>query len=113
MTLSIWCMTVCLMEGSWSCAGNYAFVPMVREVCQATQNVRILALTATPGSDLVQVKTVIKNLRISHIEVCACRRFCAWRATMHHNAPCTDCGAGCVRCATRRTWTCASTCTAA
>jgi len=48
---------------------NYAYVLVVKEIAQRTANFRVLALSATPGRDLDAVATVIKNLRIAHIEV--------------------------------------------
>ncbi|XP_042301766.1 Fanconi anemia group M protein [Sceloporus undulatus] len=50
--------------------GNYAYCQVVKELCKYTQEFRILALTATPGSDAKAVQQVISNLLISHIELC-------------------------------------------
>ncbi|XP_062974349.1 Fanconi anemia group M protein [Elgaria multicarinata webbii] len=51
--------------------GNYAYCQVVKELCKYTQQFRILALTATPGSDAKAVQQVISNLLISHIELCS------------------------------------------
>ncbi|XP_060117345.1 Fanconi anemia group M protein [Heteronotia binoei] len=51
--------------------GNHAYCQVVKELCKYTQQFRILALSATPGSDLKAVQQVISNLLISHIELCS------------------------------------------
>ncbi|CAM9841979.1 unnamed protein product, partial [Discosporangium mesarthrocarpum] len=48
--------------------GNYAYVSVIREVAAATENFRVLALSATPGSDVKVIQQVLVNLRITHIE---------------------------------------------
>ncbi|XP_062824797.1 Fanconi anemia group M protein isoform X2 [Anolis carolinensis] len=50
--------------------GNYAYCQVVKELCKYTHEFRILALTATPGSDAKAVQQVVSNLLISHIELC-------------------------------------------
>ncbi|XP_060685277.1 Fanconi anemia group M protein isoform X1 [Hemiscyllium ocellatum] len=49
--------------------GNHAYCQVVRELCNYTRQFRILALTATPGSDVKAVQQVLSNLMISHLEV--------------------------------------------
>uniref|UniRef100_A0A8D2J6W6 Helicase ATP-binding domain-containing protein n=1 Tax=Varanus komodoensis TaxID=61221 RepID=A0A8D2J6W6_VARKO len=49
--------------------GNHAYCQVVKELWKHTQHFRILALTATPGSDAKAVQQVISNLLISHIEL--------------------------------------------
>ncbi|KAJ7345348.1 hypothetical protein JRQ81_001298 [Phrynocephalus forsythii] len=51
--------------------GNHAYCQVVKELCKYTKDFRILALTATPGSNTKAVQQVISNLLISHIEVCS------------------------------------------
>ncbi|XP_015282137.1 PREDICTED: Fanconi anemia group M protein [Gekko japonicus] len=51
--------------------GNHAYCQVVKELCKYTQQFRILALSATPGSDTKAVQQVISNLLISHIELCS------------------------------------------
>ncbi|XP_061468630.1 Fanconi anemia group M protein isoform X2 [Rhineura floridana] len=51
--------------------GNYAYCQVVKELCRYTRQFRILALSATPGSDAKAVQQVISNLLISHIELCS------------------------------------------
>uniref|UniRef100_A0A8C5W1F0 RNA helicase n=1 Tax=Microcebus murinus TaxID=30608 RepID=A0A8C5W1F0_MICMU len=49
--------------------GNYAYCQVVRELVKYTNHFRILALTATPGSDIKAVQQVITNLLIGQIEL--------------------------------------------
>ncbi|NXM01111.1 FANCM protein, partial [Tyrannus savana] len=51
--------------------GNHAYCQVVRELSKYTSQFRILALSATPGSDTKAVQQVISNLLIARIEVCA------------------------------------------
>ncbi|KAK4533354.1 hypothetical protein CCYA_CCYA16G4236 [Cyanidiococcus yangmingshanensis] len=49
--------------------GRYAYCGVVQEIERATQGrFRILALTATPGSNTSCIQQVLTNLRIAHIE---------------------------------------------
>uniref|UniRef100_A0A8C6XI25 ATP-dependent RNA helicase FANCM n=1 Tax=Naja naja TaxID=35670 RepID=A0A8C6XI25_NAJNA len=50
--------------------GNHAYCQVVKELCKYTREFRVLALSATPGSDIKAVQQVITNLLISHIELC-------------------------------------------
>ncbi|CAE1313197.1 FANCM [Acanthosepion pharaonis] len=49
--------------------GNYAYCQVVQELVKTTRDFRVLALSATPGSNLTMVQDVITNLLISHIEL--------------------------------------------
>ncbi|XP_058848036.1 Fanconi anemia group M protein-like isoform X3 [Acipenser ruthenus] len=49
--------------------GNHAYCQVVRELGNHTRQFRVLALSATPGSDTRAVQQVISNLLISHIEL--------------------------------------------
>ncbi|XP_060063063.1 Fanconi anemia group M protein-like [Ylistrum balloti] len=49
--------------------GNHAYCQVVRELIKYTESFRILALSATPGSDIKAVQQVLSNLLISHIEL--------------------------------------------
>ncbi|NXX19295.1 FANCM protein, partial [Podargus strigoides] len=51
--------------------GNHAYCQVVRELSKYTNQFRILALSATPGSDTKAVQQVISNLLIAQIEQCA------------------------------------------
>ncbi|XP_009999505.1 PREDICTED: Fanconi anemia group M protein [Chaetura pelagica] len=50
--------------------GNHAYCQVVRELGIYTKQFRILALSATPGSDTKAVQQVISNLLIAQIELC-------------------------------------------
>ncbi|CAH6839404.1 Fanconi anemia group M protein [Phodopus roborovskii] len=49
--------------------GNYAYCQVVRELVKYTNHFRILALSATPGSDIKAVQQVITNLLIGKVEL--------------------------------------------
>ncbi|ESO87655.1 hypothetical protein LOTGIDRAFT_127429 [Lottia gigantea] len=49
--------------------GNHAYCQVIRELSKYTCNFRVLALSATPGSDIKAVQQVLTNLLISHIEI--------------------------------------------
>ncbi|KAM6917402.1 Fanconi anemia group M protein [Lycodopsis pacificus] len=49
--------------------GNHAYCQVIRQLCSQTVQLRILALSATPGGDSKSVQSVISNLLISHIEL--------------------------------------------
>ncbi|XP_063296190.1 Fanconi anemia group M protein isoform X2 [Pelobates fuscus] len=49
--------------------GNHAYCQVVRALLGYTQQFRILALTATPGSDTKSVQQVVSNLLIAQIEL--------------------------------------------
>ncbi|KAG0261460.1 hypothetical protein DFQ27_002939 [Actinomortierella ambigua] len=61
---------VCLVvDEAHRATGNYAFSEVVRYLTPVNPDVRILALTATPGSDIKTVQQVINNLNIASIEL--------------------------------------------
>ncbi|XP_039597307.1 Fanconi anemia group M protein isoform X2 [Polypterus senegalus] len=49
--------------------GNHAYCQVVKELTNCTLQFRILALSATPGSDTKSIQQVISNLLISRIEL--------------------------------------------
>ncbi|RUS84788.1 hypothetical protein EGW08_007472, partial [Elysia chlorotica] len=49
--------------------GNQSYCQVIRELCKFTNSFRVLALSATPGSTLKAVQTVMNNLLVSHIEL--------------------------------------------
>ncbi|XP_077319681.1 Fanconi anemia group M protein [Lithobates pipiens] len=49
--------------------GNHAYCQVVRELSNYNRQFRILALSATPGSDTKSVQQVVSNLLIGHIEL--------------------------------------------
>lgn len=48
---------------------KYAYCGVVRAIAKRQSHFRVLALSATPGSDIAGVQAVIDNLRIAHVEV--------------------------------------------
>ena len=48
--------------------GSYAYCTVVTEILKHQNQFRVLALTATPGSETKVVQDVVNNLKISHIE---------------------------------------------
>ncbi|XP_021258717.1 Fanconi anemia group M protein isoform X2 [Numida meleagris] len=51
--------------------GNHAYCQVVKELSRYTNQFRVLALSATPGSDTKAVQQVVSNLLIAQIELCA------------------------------------------
>ncbi|XP_010214819.1 PREDICTED: Fanconi anemia group M protein [Tinamus guttatus] len=51
--------------------GNHAYCQVVKELSKYTNQFRILALSATPGSDAKAVQQVVSNLLIAKIELCS------------------------------------------
>ncbi|KAL1919923.1 uncharacterized protein VTP21DRAFT_1855 [Calcarisporiella thermophila] len=49
--------------------GSHSYCEVIRKLHEVHTNIRVLALTATPGSDVQTVQSVITNLRISRIEI--------------------------------------------
>jgi Fanconi anemia group M protein len=49
--------------------GNYAYTTLIKELLDIHSNFRVLGLSATPGSDVRKVQSVITNLLISKLEV--------------------------------------------
>lgn len=61
---------VCLvLDEAHKAQGDYAYVNVVRKIAAQTERFRVLALTATPGSDRAKIQRVITNLRIARVEV--------------------------------------------
>ncbi|KAJ8308327.1 hypothetical protein KUTeg_013201 [Tegillarca granosa] len=58
-----------VVDEAHKATGNHAYCQVVRELVKYTQEFRILALSATPGSDIKAVQQVLGNLLISHIEI--------------------------------------------
>ncbi|KAL1542826.1 hypothetical protein AAHA92_19865 [Salvia divinorum] len=60
---------VCLViDEAHRASGNYSYCVAVRELMDAPTQLRILALTATPGSNQKTIQHVIDNLQISTLE---------------------------------------------
>ncbi|KAI9308611.1 P-loop containing nucleoside triphosphate hydrolase protein [Cunninghamella echinulata] len=49
--------------------GGYAYTEVIQKLARIHSHYRILALSATPGSRLEQVQSVVTNLRINNIEI--------------------------------------------
>lgn len=49
--------------------GEYAYCQVVRELIRSQTTFRVVALSATPGSDLQAVRMMLQNLQISKIEL--------------------------------------------
>lgn len=60
---------VCLIiDEAHKAVGNYAYCAIVKMLSESNVRVRICALTATPGSTLSSIQSVIKNLKIEQVE---------------------------------------------
>jgi ATP-dependent DNA helicase MPH1 len=51
-------------------SGEYAYCTVIKALDPVNPRYRVLALSATPGTDVHKVQEVINALHISHIEVC-------------------------------------------
>ena len=49
--------------------GEYAYAKVIKFIRRFSKSVRVLALTATPGSKVETVQEVIDNMGISHVEI--------------------------------------------
>ncbi|XP_075556227.1 FA complementation group M isoform X2 [Dermacentor variabilis] len=49
--------------------GSYSYCQVVQEIVKYNNQFRILALSATPGTDVKAVRSVLANLMISHVEL--------------------------------------------
>ncbi|KAH7281773.1 hypothetical protein KP509_36G062700 [Ceratopteris richardii] len=60
---------VCLVvDEAHRAMGNYAYCVVIRKLMDSSIRLRILALTATPGSKQITIQSVVDNLRISRLE---------------------------------------------
>ncbi|KAG1228252.1 hypothetical protein G6F68_007512 [Rhizopus microsporus] len=61
---------VCVVvDEAHKATGNYAYSEVVRRIAKKNEHFRVLALTATPGSNLDAVQDVISNLRITNVQI--------------------------------------------
>jgi len=61
---------VCLVvDEAHRATGRYAYSEVIRLLDPLNQDVRVMALTATPGSDIKTVQQVVQNLKIAKIEL--------------------------------------------
>ena len=58
-----------IVDEAHKAQGEHAYCQAVTEIIRSESNTRIVALTATPGTDIEKVKLVLRNLCISHIEL--------------------------------------------
>ena len=49
--------------------GEYAYCQVVREMQRSKTDFRVVALSATPGTDITAVRLMLQNLLISNIEL--------------------------------------------
>ncbi len=49
--------------------GDYAYCIAIRYMMAKNPHFRVLALTATPGSNAEAVQSIVDNMHISHIEI--------------------------------------------
>ncbi|QLQ81616.1 hypothetical protein HG537_0F03770 [Torulaspora globosa] len=60
---------ICIvLDEAHRATGSYAYTNIIKFISRFNTSYRVLALTATPGSDLVGVQEVVKNLEISKVE---------------------------------------------
>lgn len=60
---------ICIvLDEAHRATGSYAYTNIIKFISRFNTSFRVLALTATPGTDLVGVQEVVKNLEISKIE---------------------------------------------
>ena len=82
-------MCVCVCVDS-AVAGEYAYCTVIKALDGKNPRYRVLALSATPGTDILKVQDVLQALHISHIEVGACVFCCpcdCFFNTLPHLAP--------------------------
>ncbi|KAI9260769.1 hypothetical protein BDA99DRAFT_483341 [Phascolomyces articulosus] len=61
---------VCLVvDEAHKAQGNYAYTEVVKLIAQRQTEFRVLALTATPGTNIANVQAVVKNLRVFNIQI--------------------------------------------
>ena len=62
---------VCIViDEAHKATDNYAYTAVVSAISQFSNNFRVLALSATPGTDQRKIQNVIHNLNIAHIGMC-------------------------------------------
>lgn len=58
-----------VVDEAHKATGNYAYTHVVDKIYKANKSFRVLALTATPGSTMDAVQTVVDKLHITKIEI--------------------------------------------
>lgn len=62
-------VSLLIFDEAHHATGEYAYVWLAQQYENAAKYPRVLALTASPGSDLQKIKEVCQNLRIERVEV--------------------------------------------
>jgi len=62
-------VSLLIFDEAHHATGEYAYVWLAQQYEKSSSKARILALTASPGSDLEKVKEICNNLRIEKVEV--------------------------------------------
>lgn len=62
-------VSLLIVDEAHRAVGDYSYVYLAKRYAQAATSPRILALTASPGSDLEKIAEVCKNLFVEEIEV--------------------------------------------
>ncbi|KAL0076648.1 hypothetical protein F4703DRAFT_1884568 [Phycomyces blakesleeanus] len=61
---------VCIVvDEAHKATGNYAYTETVKLILKTHDQFRVLALTATPGTNIEKVQVVLDNLRIANVEI--------------------------------------------
>ncbi|KAH9248371.1 hypothetical protein BASA81_013957 [Batrachochytrium salamandrivorans] len=58
-----------IVDEAHRATGNYAYCEVIRELAKSDIPFRVIGLSATPGSDIKAVQSVVENLMIQHIEI--------------------------------------------
>lgn len=58
-----------VLDEAHRATGAYAYATAIRDMMIFNPNFRVLALTATPGSNREAVQAVVDSMHISHIEI--------------------------------------------
>ncbi|MBI4141482.1 DEAD/DEAH box helicase, partial [Candidatus Woesearchaeota archaeon] len=62
-------VSLLIFDEAHRATGDYAYVFLAKQYNKKANNPRILALTASPGSDLQTIEDVCKNLHIEDVEI--------------------------------------------
>lgn len=62
-------ITLLVIDEAHRAVGEYAYAKVTKKIRNFSKSIRVLALTATPGSKVETVQEVIDNLGISHCEI--------------------------------------------
>lgn len=68
-TINLAEVSLLIFDEAHRAVGDYAYVFLAKQYNKKSNNPRILALTASPGSDLQTIEDVCKNLHIEDVEI--------------------------------------------